>query len=373
MPFFERRTASVLLTILLFAVALAIVYIARGVIIIFAFSILFAYLINPIVRFLQHHSLFFKNLRGPHILEAYLALLILVVVAVYGAAPALLDRTGALLKEVPTLVDGISTGEIVPSLAREYGLTEAQEHRVRSFLTEHRADIRAAVATVERVIPKAVGGLILIPIIAIFFLSDGAKLAQSLIRLISTPNNFEAVESLAADLNMMLQHYIRAKVILGGLSFIYCSATMLVLGFPNALALGILAGLLEFIPIVGWMLSAATIVSVGVFTHSHWIWTAALLGLWRLLMDYAISPRVMGHQLEIHPLLAIFTLMVGGAIGGIVGVYLSLPIVASLRVIWRRFVQPGSLVERAHEFRQHQEELVPAAKDAARLSVFESQ
>jgi predicted PurR-regulated permease PerM len=45
----------------------------------------------------------------------------------------------------------------------------------------------------------------------------------------------------------------------------------------------------------------------------------------------------MGHELEIHPLLAIFTLMVGGAVGGIVGIYLSVPLVAALRVIYRRY------------------------------------
>lgn len=353
MAFPDRRTANVLLTILLFVVVLGIVYIARGVIIVFAFSILFAYLINPFVRFLQRHSLFFKNLRGPHILEAYLALLILIAFAAHLAAPGLLRQTGRLFKEVPTFVDGLSTGEVAPRLATKYGWSEAQEHRVRSFLTEHRADIRAAVATVERIAPKAAGSLVVIPILAMFFLSDGDNLAKSLIQVVSTRDNFEAVQSLVRELNVMMQHYIRAKVILGGLSFIYCSATMLVLGFPYPLALGILAGVLEFIPVVGWMLSAATIVSVGVFTHSHWIWAAAVLGLWRLLMDYAISPRVMGHELEMHPLLAIFTLMVGGAVGGIVGIYLSLPIVAGLRVVWRRSVQsrsPAALVPAERDY-----------------------
>jgi len=67
----------------------------------------------------------------------------------------------------------------------------------------------------------------------------------------------------------------------------------------------------------------------------------ALLGLWRVTMDYAISPRVMGYQLEIHPLLAIFTVMVGGAVGGIVGIHLSIPLVATLRVARPRL--PGSL------------------------------
>ena len=66
----------------------------------------------------------------------------------------------------------------------------------------------------------------------------------------------------------------------------------------------------------------------------------ALLVVWRILMDYGIAPRVMGHELEIHPLLGIFTLMVGSAVGGIVGIYLSVPLVAALRVIYRRFASP---------------------------------
>jgi predicted PurR-regulated permease PerM len=90
---------------------------------------------------------------------------------------------------------------------------------------------------------------------------------------------------------------------------------LLSLGFPHWLALGVLAGMLEFIPIAGWMMAAITMTGFGLITHSHWIWMLALLGIWRVVMDYAISPRVMGHQLEIHPLLAIFTVMAGGAVG----------------------------------------------------------
>jgi Predicted permease len=117
----------------------------------------------------------------------------------------------------------------------------------------------------------------------------------------------------------MLRHYIRAKVILAVLSLIFCSVAMLFLGYPNALALGLMAGVLEFIPVAGWITALIAIATVGMLTHSHWIWMAALLGLWRMVMDYGISPRVMGHELEIHPLLAIFTVMIGGAVGGIVG------------------------------------------------------
>ena len=92
MTLLDRRTAKILLTILLFAVVLAIAYAARGVLVVFAFATLFAYLIDPVVRFLQRHSLFFKNLRGPHILEAYLGFLVVIAVAPHFVAPGLLEQ-----------------------------------------------------------------------------------------------------------------------------------------------------------------------------------------------------------------------------------------------------------------------------------------
>lgn len=346
MIFLDRRTASVLLTILVFALALAVVYVARGVIIIFAFSILFAYLINPVVRFLQRHSLFFKNLRGPHVLEAYLAILVLVLLVSHSFFPELRKNVGQLLKAIPTLTERVSSGEIATNLGNNLGWADEQADQIRTFLQRHRSNIERSAAEIEQSAPSALAGIVVIPILAIFFLSDGEKLANSVIRLVATQQNYAAVQFLALELHDMMQHYIRAKVTLAGLSLVYCSTAMLVLGFPNAVVLGVLAGILEFIPIAGWMTSAVIIVSAGALTHSHWIWMLALLIVWRLLMDYLIAPRVMGHELEIHPLLAIFTLMVGGAVGGIVGIYLSIPLVAALRVIYRRFAAPpdGAIV-----------------------------
>src|SRR5882762_5196126 len=336
----DRRTASALLTILFFAIVLAVVYVARTVIVIFAFSILFAYLIYPIVRFLQRHSLFFKNLRGPHVLEAYLALIVFTLLLSHGLFPQFRKSAGQLLAAIPTLTDRVSSGEIASNLGSNLGWADEQADQIRIFLQRHRANVERAAATIEQFAPAALAGFVVIPILAIFFLNDGENIANQVIHLVSTRENHAALRSLADELHAMLQCYIRAKVILGGLSLLYCLIAMLLLGFPNAIVLGVLAGILEFIPVVGWMTAAATIVTAGALSHSHWIWILALLAVWRILMDYGIAPRVMGHELEIHPLLAIFALMVGGAVGGIVGIYLSVPLVAALRVIYRRFASP---------------------------------
>lgn len=336
MKLLDRRTLSVLITVIAVAIVLAIIYLARAVIVVFAFSVLFAYLINPHVKFLQRHSLVFKRLRGPHIVQAYLVFLILLASVFHAFAPQLHERPGRLAREIPAFADTVASGEIADSLGNDLGWTDAQTFKLRAFLQAHRSDIENVKQTIERSTLDVAGAIFVIPILAIFFLSDGEKLANQIILLISPNDDIGELRSVAAELNVMLQHYIRAKVILGISSFLFSSAAMLVLGFPHPIALGVIAGVLEFIPVAGWMMAAATIVSVGALAHSHWIWMVALLGAWRICMDYVISPRVMGHQLEIHPLLAIFTLMVGGAVGGFVGIYLSIPLVAALRVVWHR-------------------------------------
>ncbi|MGA7852565.1 MAG: AI-2E family transporter [Candidatus Acidiferrales bacterium] len=335
MAFPDRRTVNVLCTILLFTLVLVIVYVARGVLVIFTFAILFAYLIDPIVRFLQRHSLIFRNLRGPHVAEAYLCLLVLIPLTIHFVAPGSLGKTTKLAKQMPAFVADISTGEIATQIGGKYGWSEPQQQRLKSLLVQHQANIESVARGLERSALSAAAGLVVIPILAIFFLSDGAVMVDSLIRMVATKDNLEEFQSLAGELNSMLHHYIRAKVTLAVLSLVFFSLATLLLGYPHFLALGLFAGSLEFIPVAGWMTSAVAIISIGAMTHAHWIWMAALIGLWRVLMDYGISPRVMGHELEIHPLMAIFAVMVGGAAGGIVGIYLSVPFVAMLRVLWR--------------------------------------
>jgi len=114
---------------------------------------------------------------------------------------------------------------------------------------------------------------------------------------------------------------------------------MLVLRFPHAIALGILAGLLEFIPVVGWTSTFAAVVGIGILNHSHWMWMAALLAIWRVIQDYFATPRIMGSHLKIHPLAAIFAVLVGAEIGGVVGIYLAVPMMASICVIARSGVE----------------------------------
>src|SRR5262249_7423327 len=95
---------------------------------------------------------------------------------------------------------------------------------------------------------------------------------------------------------------------------------------------------MEFVPVVGPLVAAALILGVGILmSYPHILIVLLFLGAWRLIQDYVISPRVMGEKMELHPLAAIFGVLAGGEIAGVLGVYLSIPIMASLRIVWRRW------------------------------------
>src|SRR5260221_2473337 len=175
MAFPDRRTSDILLTILLFAAVCAVVYGARRIILIFVLAVLFAYLIDPVVKFLQRHSLFFRNLRGPAVVEVYLAIVLLIALTGYTFAPGVARNTVRVVDQTPVLLESLSTGDIATQLRGQYGWTDEQEFRLRAFLARHTDDIEGMTRSVDRLLSngaQVLGWLLLIPILAIFFLRD---------------------------------------------------------------------------------------------------------------------------------------------------------------------------------------------------------
>jgi len=139
-------------------------------------------------------------------------------------------------------------------------------------------------------------------------------------------------------LNQMLAHFIRAQLTLAALSMLVYTAFMASMQVPYALVLGTAGGMMEFIPVLGPLVAAVLIIGVALLlSYPHWLILLVFLGVWRMVQDYVISPRIMGRSMELHPLAAIFGVLAGGEIAGVLGIYLSIPVMASLRIVWRRW------------------------------------
>jgi predicted PurR-regulated permease PerM len=332
----DSRTARVLVTVLLFALGLGFLYVARDTLIAFLFAIFFAYLMSPLVSSLE------KVLHGRvrAIAVIYVLLLGLLVLFFVSMGPRIARESSRLGQSLPALAQ-LSSGQIAEQLGEKHGWNSRLVDLLRDYLASHGAEIASLAKNVGlhvADVAKQAWLLFVVPLLSIFFLKDGRAFSQVLLDLVPSRPQRELLQGVLSDLNQMLAHFIRAQLTLAGLTLVMYSAVLAMMKMPYALVLGTVGGMLEFIPVVGPLAAAVVIVSVALLLgFPHWLVLVVFLGVWRLIQDYVTSPRIMGHSMELHPLAAIFGVMAGGEVAGILGIFLSIPVMASLRIVFRRW------------------------------------
>jgi len=262
----DDRTGNVVTTVALFLIAATILYIARGAFLILVLSVLFAYLLEPAVMFIQRRSWLGRKNRTWAIAQVYLAATLVLGTMGYRLGPHLAAQIRSLNAAVPELLQDLSSGKPPAALVGKRGLSATQQQRIHDLLARNH-DFLAHVfergaASIGYIVASAIW-LFPIPILAAFILRDGRPMVDALIEAVD-PGLDTLPTRILRRIDTMLAKYMRAQFILAGLSFGFYSASMLVLRFPYAIALGLLGGALEFLPMVGWIISAAAILTVGV-------------------------------------------------------------------------------------------------------------
>jgi predicted PurR-regulated permease PerM len=175
-----------------------------------------------------------------------------------------------------------------------------------------------------------------------YFLLDADRIGRLLHDLIPVQYRAELL-SLAQDIDSVLGRFVRGELILVLIMSTATYLSLLVLQIPYALVLGILAGFLELIPIVGPITAATPAVIIALARPSPFGWpqpvhalvVAGVYFVLRHLEDYLVIPNVVGRVVEIHPLVAIFAVIAGGTLGGILGMFLAVPVAAVLKIVAR--------------------------------------
>jgi predicted PurR-regulated permease PerM len=354
-----RRAWSAVFVLLL----VAGLFLIRQTLLVFVVAILFAYLLCPLVEFNQRRI--FPRSRTFAALFPF-AVFLITVTATGFIIRASVQKELVQLSEVVrnpqfkgNLIawkpGGIPVGRLV---ANNYGsvLTMLPKN---TLVSELHATVRDA------------GDLVLIPILAFFFLRDGSRVRDALVALLyggehNTPffrKGKLVCISLLSDAHVLILDYMRALMLQCGSTFVAYSIVLYLLGAPWPVLLGLVAFPLEFVPLVGPLLSATTILAVCAFSkfsyaidpHSvppsvgrlNVVWVLVFLAVYRIFQDYVLSPLLMKRGVKLHPLLIIFGILAGGEIGGVAGVFLSVPIIALARLLffeWRK-PEPGLAVE----------------------------
>jgi len=329
---FDDRTGNVITTLTVFLAASAIVYFARSTFLVLLVALLLSYVLEPAVSWVERHQPFGHASRSWAIAEVYLVGTALIGGVVYKAGPGIVTQLRKFYEATVELLKGLSGGHM-PGVPAALALSVTLQDQINGWLARHHDQIiqlfERGATSAAYVAGKALW-LLVAPILAIFIL----RYRRSMFESLRTNAQERPPVRVLLGVDTMLAQYVRSQLALSALSFLFYLFSMLLLGFPYAFPLALLGGILEILPALGWIITAAIILLTGFLMHAHWVWMACLLGLWRVVQDYVNSPRIMGANLNMNPFIVIVALMIGGEVGGVAGAYLAVPVAAALRIVW---------------------------------------
>ena len=352
----DARALRVTWTIFLSGLLLAIIWYIRSTLVVFAAAIFFAYMLSPIVGMIER---FIKRRRGLALTIVYCALIgvlallgVRLIPAVTGQAMSLVTRlpnlisAGTLTKfPLPKAVEPMRE-QVLPMLNR--AATNFESHVV-PFLQEAGSQILSGLG---QLIP-----IILVPILAFFFLKDARTIRTALIASFSRRLR-PTVDKILVDIHLVLRNYIRALVLLSLASFCAWTIFLSLLHYPYELLLAGVSAILEFIPVVGPAAALVILLTVCLITGSSGLlWIVIFWGAFRVFQDYVLNPYLMSSGIELHPLLVLFGVLAGDALAGIPGMFFSVPVLAILRVVYNRMQErsntsPAPLARGVHPVRR---------------------
>jgi len=309
-------------------------------------SVFFAYLIDPIVQLIRQP---FKERGREQWMPRPLAIAIsyVIVFAVVGAliasvAPRVAEQGREFATNLPSY--GASIQQRASELSRRFERLRVPD--------EVQADIERKASDGAAYISASIGGflitlvtflpwLILIPVLAFFFLKDVNTVRLAVLRTFPAGRWRIRAESVLQDLNSTLAAYTRAQLISCFVIGAICTIAFYIFGLKYALLLGILAGIFEFVPLLGPLTIAVVVVTTTAASNDGWraLYVAIFLLALRIVQDYFMYPRIVRGGIHLHPLLIIMAVLAGEQVAGIAGVFLSIPIVAIVTVFYKHILE----------------------------------
>jgi predicted PurR-regulated permease PerM len=270
----------------------------------------------------------------------FLALTALVLIVL----PVLQKELPLLQAQIPLFLNKLN-GMLAPRL-QELGIkVQLDGSGIREMLTKQMAtsgeEIWSSVLASARVGGIAVLGwlatLVLIPVVLFYLLLDWHQMLRRVAGAV--PRRWlDKTMSMAHEVDTLLAQYLRGQLLVMLVLAVYYSLGLMIAGFDVALPVGIITGLLVFIPYVGFGLGLALALIAAVLQFSDWsgiIAVAIIYGIGQVVESFVLTPRLVGERIGLNPLAVIFALLAFGQLFGFVGVLLALPASAILMVAFK--------------------------------------
>ena len=315
-----------------------------------------AYVLNPLIKVLDERT---PLSRSASILLAYLAVAALFIWAVVALGVAAYQQIINLIEEAPSIItnaiDWLDRLSQQPITLGPFSL-EPATFDLTALRDELLGLIQPALSQGGRVLGSVatstvtfVGSAFFVFVVSIYLAIELPKLGDYVGRFAHQPGYRQDAERILREFGRIWSAYLRGQIILGLIIGLLVWLTMLALGVRNAFAIGVIAGLLEFVPNLGPIISTLIAVIVALFQQTNYLGlepgyyvlavVVAMIIIQQLENNFLV-PRIVGEALDLHPIMVIVGVFMGATLAGIVGAILAAPVLASLKLLgvyaWRK-------------------------------------
>lgn len=326
-----------------------------------------AYLLNPLVTVVTQR---FKMTRGGAVALVYMLLLLIAVGGGIGLGFLAVEQASSLttgilpdsFTDAATLVQDkihdfseqtftIGPYRFSPATLPSWINLQELAQQVANLLRPVFSQSGSWLAQLAQATISTLGVIFLVIVISIYLVKDAPQLWETISNLAHQPGYRQDAERLILEFTRIWNAYLRGQVILALVIGVIVSAVLSLLGVRYALGLGVLSGLLEFLPIVGPVVGTASAVLVAFFqndtiwglqSYQYALLIAAIMGLIQGLENNILVPRIVGDALDLHPLLVMISVIMGASLAGILGAVLAAPVVATIKLLgsyaWRKML-----------------------------------
>jgi predicted PurR-regulated permease PerM len=339
----SKSTKRVVVLILLVLLALVLNRF-RAVIPPLAVSILLAFILDPIVDFLAHRLPISRGFATMLVILVLIVAMLAVVAAPVTVVPSIARAVRRLQIDVIQIIADIGAFVEQPLEVGGYVLDLGEFYQeLSSMLRSFVASV--AQGTLDIVFEIASGAFWLTFILmAVFYLLRDADRLTEQIDLLAPPGYRDDFVRLRVQITDVWNAFLRGQLVMSLLMIAITTAAATAIGLPYPLVLGLIAGVMEFVPSLGPILALIPAVLLALFRGSTFLplsnfWFAVVtVGVYILIQQVEgnlLLPRVMGNRLKLHPLVVLIGIIVGGSLAGILGMLIAAPTLATLRLVGR--------------------------------------
>lgn len=303
----------------------------------FILGLVLAYIFEPLVERMCRQ-------RVPRTLAVVLVILLvisMVVGLILVLVPVIQQEIRTLTQRLPAYLTA-AHDQLVPWVSEHLGITlQLDVDSLRTFITRHWSSAQDVlmvaleyVTSQSAVIVGVLANVLLTPVVMFYLMRDWQSLRQRVGSFVPRPW-LERTLNMADNVDVVLAEFLRGQLsVMAALALFYCVGLWIV-GVDYALPLGLLSGLLGFIPYVGFSTGLLLSLVVAALQFQGWtpvIGVAIVYGIGQILESFLLTPWLVGERIGLHPLAVIFALMAFGQLFGFVGVLVALPASAALLV-----------------------------------------